>query len=98
MCKCTPNIWESFCGQPGCEWPKQEVAKPSAAEEVDELIIKPAGFTCSLIFEKGRMTCGDAHEGIGIRLSNEPGGGVLKLDDVIQIKNWIESHLKSLIN
>lgn len=63
------------------------------------LRIRPEGWTQDLLIEYGAFhQCGQAEAGIGIRLGDGTGGGVLTLDDMLAISKVINSHFKKLYN
>lgn len=64
-------------------------------ETLKVLRIRPEGWVHDLVFEVENIhMCGQAEAGVGIRLSDERGGGVLTLDDMIAIQKMIAFHLK----
>lgn len=59
------------------------------------LRINPEGWTEDLVFDfEYANGCGQAENGIGIRLSSERGGGVLTLDDLLAMQKMIAFHIK----
>ena len=57
---------------------------------------QPEGWVDDLVFEvSDHHGCGLTKHGIGIRI-NDDAGGVLTLDDVAQIRDLLNEHLKSV--
>lgn len=62
-----------------------------------DLRIKPEGWVDSILFIKGVSSCGQAYNGISVNINNEP-GGVMTLDDLLELRDFINQHLKDVIN
>ena len=49
------------------------------------------------IFEGGFHRCGRAYDGMGIRYGGNKYGGVLTLDELVKLRNFINKHLEKLV-
>ena len=49
------------------------------------------------IFEGGFHGCGRAYYGMGIRYGENEAGGVLTLDELVKLRNFINEHLEKLV-
>lgn len=72
------------------------VYKDKDKDELGILRIRPEGWIDYLVFEfDGFSSCGQAEMGVGVRL-NDDAGGVLTNDDLVDLRNSINRHLKRL--
>lgn len=62
-----------------------------------DLRIKPEGWENSIHFYKGDSSCGQAHRGISVNINNEA-GGVMTLDDLLELRDFINEHFKTITN
>ncbi len=60
------------------------------------LEIKPEGWIDSLILENRFGNCGRAYRGIPIRLKSSQYGGVISIDDMVRLRDFINKHLTEI--
>ena len=65
-----------------------------------ELIIRPEGWTDWIIFKEGFDMCGEAVDGLSVcvvkRLEERRNGGVMKNEDVKELRDALTEHLKAV--
>lgn len=74
-------------------------SKPKDTKSVTEYVtlrIDPAGFLGdedALIFIEGLWSCGDIRNGISVQSGVRSGGGVIGVDDLKRLRDFIDKHL-----
>lgn len=51
-----------------------------------------------LLLTKGHWQCGKAYHGMELTILGDRAGGVLRLDDLVKLRDFINEHLENVLN